>query len=215
MVEVISVVLIIAGLVLLFGGAALSVYGIALLGMAVGGGIGYVSASTVGGIIGVEGLLATVVSVGIGVLFGAILAKFVLSMAVSILGFVVGMFFGRAVIAPAIFDAAWYVEWGIGLLVGIAAAMAAMAFTRTVLILVTSAVGATLASREVTMSSLELAQSEFSIDPLTFDPIAPIFLGLFILGVLTQVGLFKLGYVTKLAKRIPGMRMVTDRGRAR
>lgn len=212
MVDVVSVVLILAGLVLLFGGAALSVYGIALLGMALGGGIGYVGAGTVGDIIGMDGLAATAISVILGIVLGAVLARIVLSMAVSILGFIVGMFFGRVVLAPAVFDAAWYVEWGVGLLVGIGIAMAAMILTRTVLILLTSAIGATLASGEVTMSSLELAQAEFALDPLSFDPVAPLFLGLFVLGVLTQVGLFKFGYVTTLVSRIPGMRMISNRG---
>lgn len=211
MVDLLSVVLIVAGLVLLFGGAALSVYGVALLGMAIGGGMGYLVAPTIGGLIGVDGPIVVVIVVGIGLVLGAALSHVVLSMTISILGFAVGAFFGRVVIAPALFDAAWYLDWGVGLVVGIAAAMAAVVYARTVLVIVTSALGAALASHNVTIAGLTDAQDALSLDPLSFGLFEPLFLALLILGLLAQFGLFKLGYVTKLVKRLPGASIISDR----
>lgn len=211
MVSLLSIALVLAGLVFLFAGAALSKYGVALLGMAIGAGMGYLLAPTIGGLVGFEGLGVTVVLVLLGIVLGVALAYLVLSMTIAILSFAVGAFFGRAVLAPAMFDAAWYLDWGVGLLVGIAAAVASVAFTRTVLILLTSAVGAALVSREISTTRLRAAQEGFSIEPLSFELLAPIFFVLFIFGLLTQFGLFKLGYVTALAKRLPGAGVIANR----
>jgi hypothetical protein len=78
------------------------------------------------------------------------------------------------------------------------------------MIIITSFIGAALASRIVTFENLQTAQSEVTLDPIVFDPAAPIFLGLVVLGVLSQFGLFKLGYVAKLVTWLPGAVMFTD-----
>lgn len=212
MVDLIAVGVVVAGVVLLFGGAALSVYGVALLGALVGGGGGYLVAPTLGGLVGVEGLAATAVAVAIGGIAGIAIAYTVLSMAVAAISLVVGVFLGLVVFAPILVDGAWYVEWAAAIGVGLVAAVLAMFLTKTTLIFISAATGAALASLSVTPADVAAAAEATSIDPLLFDATAPLFLGLLVLGVLSQFGLFKLGYVTKLAALLPGASVLRDKG---
>jgi hypothetical protein len=85
--------------------------------------------------------------------------------------------------------------------------------TRTTMVLVTSFVGAVLVSGSLSPADVAAAQREFALEPLVFEAGSPVFLGLFALGVLSQFGLFKLGYVTKLAGLLPGASVLKDRGR--
>jgi hypothetical protein len=48
-----------------------------------------------------------------------------------------------------------------------------------------------------------------TVEPLLFDPTALPFLAVFVLGVLSQFGLFKFGYVTTLVGLLPGARRWT------
>lgn len=205
--------LIVAGAVLLFAGAALSVYGVALLGALLGGGGGYLIAPTVGAALGVEGLLAIGAAVVIGAVVGVVVAYSLLSMVVAFAAFVVGIFLGMFVVSPIWVDGPFYVEWAAALGVGIVAGFLGMIMTKTALIGVTSFIGSALASRELTMADLQTAADGPAIDPLLFDWANPIFLALLVLGVLSQVGLFKLGWVTKITALLPGASIVTnDRG---
>lgn len=211
MVDLIGVSVIVAGFVLLFAGAALSVYGVAILGAVVGGGAGYLFAPTIGGAIGLEGTVAAVAATFIGALVGIVAAYVLLSMAVAALSFVAGTYAGL-VVAPVILgEGAGAVLYLAALVVGAVAAILGSILTRTVLVIVTSFVGATLASGSLTVADVADAGDGLVLDPLLFDVASPLFLGLFVLGVLVQFGLFKLGYVTRLVAVLPGASRIRDR----
>lgn len=211
MVEPLAVGLMIGGSVLLFFGAVLSVYGVALLGAVLGAGGGYLFAPTIASPFGVEGAVATLLAVPIGAIGGVLLAYMLLSFAVAAVSFVVGTYFGLVAVAPSMGNSgAIAVLIAIG--VGIAAAVVGTVFTKTMMVVITSATGAALLSRKITIEGLQTAQSEFAVDPLIFEPTAPVFFGLFALGFLSQFGLFKLGWVTAIVARLPGARQLRDRG---
>jgi len=212
MIDLIGIALILAGALLLLFGAALSVYGVALLGAVLGGGAGYLIAPAIGGAIGVSGMLATVVAVGIGVLAGVIVAYTVLSMVVAIAGFAVGSLLGIYLVTDIVGVSGMLPEAGVALATGIVLAFLAMFLTKTALIGITAFVGAAFASTELTMDAFETAADDVTIDPLVVALDDPIFLGLFVLGVLAQFGLFKLGWFAKIAGALPGASVITDRG---
>ncbi len=214
MVAPIDVAVILGGAVLLLFGAALSVYGVGLLGVVVGGGAGYLFAPTIGGLLGVSGLGGVAAATGLGIVVGLVVTYLLLSMAVAMVSFVAGVYAGLVVIVPMLGDG------GMGLLaypaafvVGLAAAGLGAFLTRTVLVLVTAFVGATLASGSLTVADIAAAGENLALDPLLFEAASPVFLGLLVLGILTQFGLFKFGYVTKLVGILPGASVLTDRRR--
>lgn len=211
MVDLVPVVLVLGGAVLLFTGAALSVYGVALLGAILGGGGGYLFAPTVGGVLGFEGIVAVVAATAIGAVAGVVVTYLLLSMAVAIVSFVVGTYLGLVAIVPLLTGGAGLLAYPAAILVGMIAAFVGLTLTRTTMTLVTSFVGATLVSRSVTVAHFEAAQSQFALDPLLFDLWSPLFLGLFALGVLSQFGLFKIGWVTKIVSLLPGASVFRDR----
>ena len=206
MVTPIDIGLVIAGAVILFVGAALSIYGVALLGAVVGGGGGYLLAPELG--FGATPQIAAAMLVG--ALAGIVLTYLLLSVAIGVLGFAVGSYAG-VVIAGAVLDPNLVVLAVAGLVTGVVTALLGTIFKRTTMIVITSFLGAALVSRKITLDGLETAQSEFTADPIVFDLAAPLFLGLFVLGVLSQFGLFKLGYVTTLISYLPGAEELTDR----
>lgn len=212
MVDVLTLALVAAGAVLLFAGAALSVYGVALLGAVLGGGGGYLVAPTIGGIAGLEGTAATAAAVGVGMILGVVISYSLLSMVVAFAGFVTGSFLGLFVVSPVLVDGAWYVEGAAAIGVGIVGAFLGMFMTKTTLVGVTSFFGAALASRQLTLAEFEAAANGPAIEPLLWDFADPLFLGLLVLGLLSQVGLFKFGYVTKLTAILPGARVIRNRG---
>lgn len=203
--------LLVAGAVLLFAGAALSTYGVALLGAIVGGGGGYLFAPTVAGAIGVSGPVSTAAAVGLGLILGALLAYSLLSVAIAATSFVVGAYLGLLVLAGMLVDGPTYMEWLVAVGIGFGAAVLGLIFTKTMLIITTAAGGAALLSRSVTMTELQEAQTTLSADPLLFELSIP-FLGLFVLGVLWQFGLFRFGYVARIATLLPGARVLRNRG---
>jgi hypothetical protein len=206
MVTPIDIGLVIAGAVILFVGAALSIYGVALLGAVVGGGGGYLLAPELG--FGATPQIAAAMLVG--ALAGIVLTYLLLSVAIGVLGFAVGSYAG-VVVAGAVLDPNLVVLAVAGLVTGVVTALLGTIFKRTTMIVITSFLGAALVSRKITLDGLETAQSEFTADPIVFDLAAPLFLGLFVLGVLSQFGLFKLGYVTTLISYLPGAEELTDR----
>jgi hypothetical protein len=212
MVELLDVAFVLGGAVLLFFGAVLSVYGVALLGAVVGGGGGYLLAPTIGGVAGIEGVAATAIAVPVGAIAGVLLTYLLLSLAVAAVSFVIGTYFGVVVVAPALGDGMTVAGIGIGVAVGLAAAVLGSLMTKTMMIFITSAMGAALVARKLTISGLRTAQSDLTLDPLIFEPMAPIFLVLFGLGVLSQFGLFKLGWVTEIVARLPGADQLRNRG---
>jgi hypothetical protein len=210
MVTPIDVAFVLVGVVLLFAGAALSIYGVGAMGLVLGGGGGYLAAPTMGGFVGLSGVAASVAAVLIGALIGVAVTYILLSMAVASIAFIVGAYFGLVIAEPLVGASSLLVSIPVAIGVGIAAAFLGTFLTRTTMIAITSFVGAVLASRAVTVEQFEQAQSDVTIDPLLFDLAAPVFLGLFVLGVLSQFGLFKLGYVTKLVTWLPGATVFQD-----
>jgi len=213
MVELIDIPLVLGGAILLFFGAVLSIYGVALLGAVVGGGAGYLIAPTIGSIVGLEGVLATVVAVPIGALTGVIVTYVLLSFAVAAISFTVGTYFGLVIVAPAV--SSGLLQIGVAIGVGIVAAVVGSLLTKTMMVIITSAMGAALVSLQVTFNSLQTVQEDLVLDPILFDITTPIFVGLFVLGILSQFGLFKLGWVTSLVARLPGARQLSDRSDAK
>jgi len=206
MVTPVDIGFVVAGAVVLFAGAALSIYGVALLGVVVGGGGGYLLAPELG--FGATPQVAAAVVVG--ALAGVAVTYLLLSVAIGMLGFAVGSYAG-VVVAKALLDPTLVVLAVAGLAVGAVAALLGTVFKRTTMVLITSFLGAALVSRKITLDSLETAQSDFTADPILFDLAAPLFLALFVLGLLSQFGLFKLGYVGKLVSYLPGASELTDR----
>ena len=209
-----TVGLVLAGLLLAFVGAAVSVYAVTLSGFLIGAGAGYIAAPNLVGLIAVDGLLLSAVAVILGGAVGGFLAYTGLSFAVVGIGAVVGGFVGRYAIGPLYAaDAAGFE--GTALLVGATlagvgiGAVFGFVLSRTTLVVSTAFIGAALASGSLTAEAFEAAATETAMEPLLFDVTAPAFLAVFVLGVLSQFGLFKFGYVTKLIGILPGARRWT------
>ncbi len=214
MVEVTAIGLVVVGLVLLFAGAALSVYGVGLLGATLGGSGGYLIAPTLSGLFGIGELVTTILIVGIGVIVGALITYALLSVALAGTGLIAGTYIGGLVAAPVLVGGPWYIEWGVAIAIGVGTAIAALILTKTTLVITTAAVGAALASRSLTLTALQTARTELTVEPLLFDIAALPFVALFVLGVLSQLGLFKFGYVTRIATALPGARVFRDKQRS-
>lgn len=217
--ELVIIGLVLAGLVLVFFGAALSVYATALLGFVMGAGGGYVLAPSVLGAFGAQGLVGLAAAVLVGGALGAVLAYVALSFATAIPSFVVGAYLGLYVITP-IFTDGGLIKYLVMVVAGIAGAVVGFALTKVALMFVTAFVGSALASGAVGLASLTAARDSFSPEPLLFDPLAttdvlgaevPLFAALFVLGALSQIGLFKLGWVTRLATVVPGIGRIFGR----
>lgn len=214
MVDLVGVAVVLSGVVLLVAGAALSVYGVAILGVLVGGGAGFALAPSIGPALGLEGVLAVPAATALGVIAGLVAAYLLLSTAVAALSFVAGTYAGLVVVAPLLGDGAGVLASPVALVVGGVAAFVGTIMTRTVLVLVTSFVGATLASGSLTVADVAAAGEGLALDPILFDVASPVFLGLFAVGVLVQFGLFRFGYVRKLAAVLPGASVFRDRDEA-
>ena len=205
--------LVLAGLVLVFFGAALSVYAVALLGFLIGAGGAYVVVPSVLGGVGSGGLVGLAVAVVVGGLLGAALAYVALSFATSVPSFVVGAYVGLYVVTP-LFTGGGLVRYLFAILGGVLGAVLGFTLTKFALMFVTSFVGAALASRSLTPAAFRAAREGPAVEPLLFDPLAttavldvglPLFGVLFVLGILSQLGLFRLGWVAGLATVLPGV----------
>lgn len=214
-IEAMDVGVVLAGLLLAFVGAAVSVYAVTLTGFLIGAGAGYLAAPNLAGLLAAEGLLVSAGAVVVGGAIGAFLAYAGLSFAVLGIGALVGAFVGRFVVGPLYVDGTIFLAGATlaGMAVG---AIVGFVLTRTTLVFSTAFIGSLLASRSLTPADLEAATDPIALEPLAFDPTAPAFLAIFVLGVLSQVGLFKFGYVRKLAAVVPGAGRWTasDDGRA-
>ena len=214
MITPLSAGLVVAGLLLAFVGAAVSVYAVTLTGVLVGAGAGYVAAPNLAGLIAVDGLVLTGAAAAVGAAVGGFLAYAGLSFAVVAIGGLVGGFAGRFAVGPMYAADAAGAE-GTLLLVGATLAGVAVGalfgfvLSRTTLVVSTAFIGAAFASRSVTPAALDAATAQTSVEPLLFDPAAPAFLAVFALGALSQLGLFRFGYVTKLVGLLPGARRWT------
>lgn len=210
MVDILGIGIILGGLVLLLGGAVLSLYGVALLGALVGAGMGSLLGPIVGEAAGIDGTLAVAGGIIAGGLAGIVIAYVIIKWAIAIMALLVGAYFGTVTVAPELADVAWHLEVAIGLSIGVAAAALATVLTRTILIVITSLAGAMLASTSVTINGMREAAEALSVEPLTFDLMDPIFLGLFAVGVLFQLGILRFGIARNILGRLPGSNEVTD-----
>ena len=214
MITPLSAGLVVAGLLLAFVGAAVSVYAVTLTGALVGAGAGYLAAPNLAGLIAVDGLVLSAVAAALGAAVGGFLAYAGLSFAVVAIGGLVGGFAGRFAVGPMYAADAAGIE-GTLLLVGATLAGVAVGallgfvLSRTTLVVSTAFIGAAFASRSLTPATLEAAAAQTTVEPLLFDVTAPAFLAVFVLGALSQLGLFKFGYVTKLVGLLPGARRWT------
>ncbi|MFO8113755.1 MAG: phosphate ABC transporter permease [Halorubrum sp.] len=214
MLSVLDAGLVLAGLLLAFVGAAVSVYAVTLTGLLVGGGAGYLAAPSLAGLVAVDGLALTGVAVVAGAAVGGFLAYAGLSFAVLAIGGLVGGFAGRFAVGPMYAADAAGIE-GTLLLVGATLAGVAVgalfgfALSRTTLVVSTAFIGAAFASRSITPTTLDAAAAGTTVEPLLFDVTAPAFLAVFVLGALSQFGLFRFGYVTRLVGLLPGARRWT------
>jgi hypothetical protein len=218
--ELVDIGLVLAGLVLVFFGAALSVYATALLGFLIGAGGGYVLAPQLVGALGAGGVVAFAAAIVVGGALGAALAYVALSFATAIPAFVVGAYIGLYVITP-VFTEGGLVRYLVMIVAGFVAAVIGFTLTKFALMFISAFVGAAFASGAVTLSNLTAVRDSFSLDPILFDPLGatpllgvevPLFGVLFVLGVLSQIGLFKLGWVARLATVIPGVGRVLGDG---
>jgi hypothetical protein len=211
MVDVVAIGLVAGGAVLLFSGAALSVYGAGLLGALLGGGGGYLIAPTITGAVGVSGPGGLAVAILVGAVIGIAITYLLLSVAIASMAFVVGIYIGAVAVAPLVGDGSLPIMILVGLGTGVALAALGMFFTRTTMVLISSFIGATLVSRSLTVDGITTAADNFpNLDSIVFDVTAPLFLGLFGLGVLSQFGLFKLGWVAKIVTYLPGAILLED-----
>jgi len=201
--------LVVAGAILLLAGAAISIYGVALLGLVLGGGAGYLVAPQVG----LEAATATAGAVVVGAVIGLLVTYLLLSAAVGTMALIVGSYVGMAAVSAALDPGPGLVLVG-GLAVGMAAALLGTIFKRTTMVFITAFLGAALASRSITPATLETARDDFTLDPLLFDLANPLFVALVVLGLLSQFGLFKLGYVGTLVSKLPGASVLRDRERS-
>jgi len=214
MITPLSAGIVLAGLLLAFVGAAVSVYAVTLTGVLVGAGAGYLAAPSLAGLIAVDGLLLTGAAAALGAAVGGFLAYAGLSFAVVAIGGLVGGFAGRFAVGPMYAADATGIE-GTLLLVGATLAGVAVGalfgfvLSRTTLVVSTAFIGAAFASRSITPATLDAATAATTVEPLLFDVTAPLFLAVFVLGALSQVGLFRFGYVTKLVGLLPGARRWT------
>lgn len=211
--ELVNIGLVLAGLALVFFGAALSVYATALLGFLIGAAGGYVVAPQILGTIGASGLIGVAAAVVIGGVLGAALAYVALSFATALPAFVVGAYIGLYVVTP-IFTEGGLVRYLVMIVGGVVGALLGFTLTKFALMFITAFVGSAFASGALTLSNFTAVRDTFSLDPILFDPLAatpvlgielPLFGILFVLGVLSQIGLFKLGWVARFATVLPGI----------
>lgn len=218
--ELVTAGLVLAGLVLVFFGAALSIYAVALLGFLIGAGGGYTLAPSLLGAFGAEGLVGFAVAIVAGGLLGAALSYVALSFATAIPAFVVGSYLGLYVITPVFTDGG-LIRYVVMILAGVVGAVIGFTLTKYALVFITSFVGATLASGQVGLADVSAARGALSVDPILFDPLGttdllgvevPLFGVLFVLGILAQVGLVRLGWATRIAAAVPVFGRIFGRG---
>ena len=192
----IDIGLIVAGLVLAFGGAALFKYTVAAIGFLTGGGAGlFVAQYVVPG----EWLIIGAVAVIAGLL-GVFVTFSMLSSIFLIPGFLIGLYAGATIVGLSI-ETLSLQTVGATLLGGILGALVAAFAFRAVLPILTGFLGAALASQGLTYGGVLTAADTLDPSPILFDPLAPLFLGIFLVGTFFQYGLIKLGYV-KQAKHL-------------
>ena len=211
MVEPVTVGVVLVGAFFLFFGAAFSSYGVSALGIVVGGSAGYLLGPTVAASVAASATLVTVGAALGGAVIGLLLSYAIMSLAVAAIAFVVGTYVGLVAVAAVIVEGGMIEQAIVAIIVGVVFALVGLVLTKTMMVIMTAFIGATLGSLSVTAGDLAFVATEMNPDPLFFDPMNPLFIGLFALGVLTQFGLFKFGYVGKVLTLLPGVKPLRNR----
>lgn len=183
--------LILAGIVLAFAGAAIFKYTVTLVGFLSGAMAGYL----VAGYVALDPLLMAGATVVAGVL-GVILAFSLITTVATLPGFMFGSYVAATVLGLSTSNLG--IE-SIGLtLVGgvIGAAIAGLLFKKVLPILM-AFVGAALATQAWTYEGFVTAADTLDPAPVLFEP-TPLFIGVVVVGALSQYGLVKLGWATKI-----------------
>lgn len=187
----IEIGLIATGLVLAFAGAALFKYTVTLIGFLSGAAGGYV----VAGHLTLEPMLLAGVTLVAG-LAGVFLAFSLITTVATIPGFALGSY--AAATAVGLSGSTLSVESvGITVFGGLAGAAAAGLLFKKVLPILMAFVGAALVTQAWTVEAFSEAASSLDPSPVLFDP-TPVFLAIVVVGTLSQYGLVKLGWATKL-----------------
>lgn len=211
MVEPTTIGVVLVGAFFLFFGAAFSSYGVSALGIVVGGSAGYLLGPSIAASLAASGTVVTIGAALAGAVIGLLLSFAIMSLAVAAIAFVVGSYIGLVAVATALVDGGMIEQVLVALIVGVVFALIGLVLTKTMMVIMTAFVGATFASLSVTAGDLSTVAANLDPDPLFFDATNPLFIGLFILGVLTQFGLFKFGYVGKVLTLLPGVRPLRNR----
>ncbi|AGB39456.1 hypothetical protein [Natronococcus occultus] len=197
MIDAVAAAFVLAGIALLLSGTALSVYGIVAVGLTAGAGAGYL----VGPALGLEGVGAGVAAV-LGAAVGGLGSYLLLSVAVSLLAFVVGTGLAVSTLSSSAAADGWLPELGGAVAVGLVAAVLGLVLTRWVTAALTAVLGAALASRSLTPEGILAARESLTLDPLLFEVTSPAFLLLVAVGLLSQFGLFSLPRLVRAVPRL-------------
>ncbi|MFQ3293537.1 MAG: hypothetical protein ACI9PP_000823 [Halobacteriales archaeon] len=198
MVEFVDVGLIIAGVLLAFAGVRVFDYAVTVWGFLFGASVGL---GIVGGAQGVA--VATGVPKGVGLLegfvaivLGGMIGIYLAWAAVKLLVIAPAFLLGGSIIAGAAGirfqgtpDAFAFLVFVVG---GIVGAAIAWRFFRVAVAVVTAAVGATMVTLSIDAGQLVTAATTLEPDTFPTPELSALFLGVFVLGLLTQVWLLSI-----------------------
>lgn len=199
MVGLVDAGLVLAGLILAFAGVRVFDYAVTVWGFLFGASVGL---GVVGGAQGVEVVTGVPQGVGpveglVAIVVGGILGIYLAWAAVKLLVLAPAFLLGGSVIAGAVGirfqgtpDALAFLVFVVG---GIVGAAIAWAFFRVAVAVVTAAVGATMVTLSIDAAQLVTAATTLEPDTFPTPELSAWFLGVFILGLLTQIGLLSIG----------------------
>ncbi|MFT4890390.1 MAG: hypothetical protein ACI9YT_001305 [Halobacteriales archaeon] len=199
MVGLVDAGLVLAGLILAFAGVRVFDYAVTVWGFLFGASVGL---GVVGGAQGVEVVTGVPQGVGlvegiVAIVVGGVLGVYLAWAAVKLLVLAPAFLLGGAVIAGVVGirfqgtpDALAVLVFIVG---GIVGAAIAWAFFRVAVAVVTAAVGATMVT--LSIDAVQLVTAVTTLEPDTFPTpeLSAWFLGVFLLGLLTQIGLLSIG----------------------
>ena len=199
MVGLVDVGLVIAGLILAFAGVRVFDYAVTVWGFLFGASVGL---GIVGGAQGVQVVTGVPKGVGpveglVAVVIGGMVGIYLAWAAVKLLVIAPAFLLGGTVVAGALGirfqgtpDAFAVVVFVVG---GIVAAAVAWRFFRVAVAVVTAAVGATMVTLSIDAAELVTAVTTLEPDTFPTPELSAWFLGVFLLGLATQVGLLWTG----------------------
>lgn len=199
MVGLVDAGLVVAGLILAFAGVRVFDYAVTVWGFLFGASVGL---GVVGGAQGVEVVTGVPQGVGpvegvVAIVVGGIVGIYLAWAAVKLLVLAPAFLLGGTVIAGAVGIRFQGTPDGLAVLVfvvgGIVGAAIAWAFFRVAVAVVTAAVGATMVTLSIDAAQLVTAATTLEPDTFPTPELSALFLGVFLLGLLAQIGLLSLG----------------------